>query len=121
MQGVLLEILHLEQLKHSLILFNSHIGLVERVAALGRLAAALARRLLPAADFRAFLRSVDSAEGSAGCKSLAAAVKVAVTVVGGRMLPRMDLLGSLDPYCLVLLAGERSFFGKEGAGKMLEG
>jgi hypothetical protein len=111
-QVVLLEILKLEQLKRSLVIFNGHIRLVERVAALGRLAAAVARRLLPAPDFHAFLRSVRRAEATAaaggGQGLLVDGMRAVVKVVEGRLLPRMDLLGSLDPYCLVLLAGDRS-------------
>ncbi len=98
-----MEILQLEQLKRSLILFSSHIGLVERLAALGRLAAALGKKKLPSAAFRSFLHNVDRVEPRM------AGMKVEVTVVAGRRLPQMDLIGSLNPYCLVFLAGERSY------------
>ena len=103
-----MDILRLEQLKRQLILFRGHMSLVDRVAALGRVAAAMARKMLPAADFRAFLRGVQRDEAAA--RAVAAAPEqgsVAVTVVGARRLPKMDLLGTLNPYCLVLLSGDK--------------
>ncbi len=102
-----MEILQLEQLKRSLILFSSHIGLVERIAVLGRLAAALGKKYLPSAAFCNFFRDVDRVEPQME------GMKVEVTVVAGRRLPQMDLIVSLNPYCLVFLAGDRSYLRKK--------
>ena len=117
------DILQLEQLKQGLIIYSGHARVIERIANVTFNTSVLAQQLHPELrpnqSSSAMINSKDNTVGT-GMKIMdiiklkfkqreeSERWVVTLTVVRGRGMPKMDLFGTLNPYCVALLCGNRS-------------
>jgi hypothetical protein len=99
--STLMEILTLEDLLRNLVMFKGHGDLMEHTARIGRVLVPMAKKMLSAAEYFNFVKTLRADDSVS--KDLVTG-KLNVTVVGAENLPKMDLLRSVDAYCVLFVA-----------------
>ena len=98
--SVLIQILNLEHLFRNLVLFKGHGVLMDYISTIGRTLVPMAKKMLTAAEYFNFAKTLANDRRSENIVS----GKLEITVVDAENLPRMDMIESIDAYCVLFLA-----------------
>ena len=98
---LVMKILKLEDILRSLVMFRGHGLLMDHVARFGRTLIPMAKKMLTAAEYFNFVKVLKANDGLAKNQ---VSGKLDVTVIEAANLPRMDLLQSVDAYCVLFMA-----------------
>ena len=99
--STLMQIMTLEDLLRNLVMFKGHGDLMEHTARIGRVLVPMAKKMLSAAEYFNFVKILREDDGISKTPMTG---KLNITVVGAENLPRMDLLQSVDSYCVLFVA-----------------
>jgi len=98
----LMEIFSLEHLLRKLVMFNGHSIIMEKVATMGNILVQMSKKMLPSAEYLNFVKKIQT-EDESTTKTVPNGY-LNVTVVGADNLPNLDLLSSIDAYCVLFVA-----------------
>jgi hypothetical protein len=98
----LMEIFSLEHLLRKLVMFNGHGIIMEKVATMGNILVQMSKKMLPSAEYLNFVKRIKPEDESTA--RIEPNGYLNVTVVGADNLPNLDLLSSVDAYCVLFVA-----------------
>jgi hypothetical protein len=99
--SALIQILTLEDLLRNLVMFKGHGDLMEHTARIGRVLVPMAKKMLSAAEYFNFVKTLRANDG---VSKISVTGKLNITVIGAENLPKMDLIQSVDSYCVLFIA-----------------
>jgi hypothetical protein len=101
----LMDIFSLEHLLRKLVMFNGHGIIMDKVAAMGNILVQMSKKMLPSAEYLNFVKKIQTQDESTA--RIVPNGYLNVTVVGADNLPNLDLLSSIDAYCVLFVAPHR--------------
>jgi hypothetical protein len=99
--STLMQILTLEDLLRNLVMFKGHGDLMEHTARIGRVLVPMAKKMLSTAEYFNFVKTLRADDGIPRNPMTG---KLNITVIGAENLPKMDLIRSVDAYCVLFIS-----------------